>query len=140
MKKDLIKLIVLPISLIFNLFFVFLIIVGSLSKISQFAFFPLNNDSAITSAAIVSLPKGGSAVYNCIEIELAPKEKVVLQFSIFSEKKQSNFILTPLYDPDIVFITNSGYGIEITARKEGYTLIQTLTNDGIRDIALITVK
>lgn len=138
MKINLLKNIVFIFSLSFNILFVFLIVFSSSSNISRFLY--MAPQDYITSSAIVSVPKTGNVVYNLIEVDLSPGDTFILQFSVAANKTQSNNLIMPLYDPDMVTITASGYGIEITAKKEGHTLIQTLTNEGIRDIALITVK
>jgi hypothetical protein len=134
-----IKSILLILSLLINAFFFTIIILGSFSKTSRFSF-PSAGDH-IAAASIVSFPSNThSVLFNSIEIIMSPQEKIFYQFSLFSEGSQSNLLLSPLYDPYVVSVVQTGYGLEITALSEGSTVIQTLTNDGIRDIALIFVE
>lgn len=126
-------------SLFLNAVFIFLVIISGSAKTSSFSFF--NPDGYITAAAVVSVPKTQSAAVELISINLKPREKAYLQFSVISSdlKKQGNFLLTPLFDPNVISAAQTGFGLEITALREGSTLMQTLANDGIKDVALITI-
>ena len=140
-KFMLLLIISFSLSLIFNLIFILLLFLSGLSKNSSVSFF--NPDDYITAAAILSVPKTRSASVDMMSVSLNVHDTAYLQFSVFSgEKKQGrqgNFLFTPLFDPNIVSITKTGFGLEITALKEGKTLIQTFTNEGIKDVALVTV-
>jgi len=129
------------VSVIFNVLFILLLFFSGSSKNSSISFF--NPDDYITAAAVISVPKTRSASVDMLSINLKPRDIAYLQFSVFSGQKkngrQGNFIITPLYDPNIVSISKTGFGLEITAVKEGSALIQTLTEDGINDVALVTV-
>lgn len=132
------KSLLLGLSLFINGFFILLLIISGFSKTSSFSFF--NQDNYITAAAVVSVPKTQSASVELIDINLSPGENAYLQFSIISgQKKQGNLLFTPLYDPNIVSVNQTGFGLEITALRTGSTLIQTLSNDGIKDVAHITI-
>jgi hypothetical protein len=125
-------------SLLFNLLFIFLLIISGLSKTSSVSFFA--PDNYISAAAVISVPKTQSASVDKMSVELKPHDKAYLQFSVFSgQKKQGYLIFTPLFDPNIVSILQTGGSMEITALKEGNTLIQTFTNEGIKDVVLVTV-
>jgi len=127
------------VSLFFNLIFILLMIAASLSKASLLSFF--SPKYGYTSAAFVlSYPSGNASSFGVPETSLVKGEKAFLQFSVFSEGKQSNMLINSLYDRDIVSVSPTGYGIEITALNEGETLMQTFTNEGIKDILYITVE
>jgi len=128
------------ISVFFNLIVVFIIILSSSSKSSNFYYYSPDENS-ITAAAVVNFPSDGKAVIELIEITMKPGQKAYIQFSIIPEnKKQGNVLISPLYDPDIISISNTAFGIEITGVNEGVTLMQTLLNDGIKNIALINIE
>jgi len=138
MKKDQVKSVVFIVSVIFNVIFIFLLVLGSFSKVSRILFNAPENNR--TSAAIVSVPENAFVTFNLIDIDLSKGDTAILQFSVFSEKAQTNGFIMPLYDPDIISVKPTGFGLGITAVKEGSTLMQTLTNDGIIDVAYISVK
>ena len=126
-------------SLLFNVLFILFLILSSQSKKSFLSY--NKKDGYFTSAAVVSVPLSEEISFGTIEITLMPMEKAYLQYSVCTpEITQGNMIIRALYDPDIISVKDSGYGIEILALAHGSTLMQTLTNDGIKDIALITVK
>jgi len=133
-----IKSVIFVISLFVNTIFILLFVLSGFSKVSSFTFF--NPDNYLTAAAVVSVPKSCSAAVELITINIKTGNTAYIQFSIISgEKKQGNLIFTPLYDPNIIDVAQTGYGIEITALKEGETLVQTLSNDGIKDVAKIII-
>jgi len=137
--KNKIKLIIFIISLSFNVIFILLLVLSSGVKISNFVFPAPDNNSAST-AVIINFPKTASAVINLIELNLAPNDTAFIQYSYFSAGKQSNFTVEALYDPKIISVIKTNYGIEILAIQKGTTLIQTITNEGIKDIAFISVE
>jgi len=133
-----IKSLLLGLSLVFNGIFVLLIILSGFSKTSTFSF--LNKDNYITAAAVVSVPETQTASVESITINIKPGDKAYLQFSVISsQKKQGNFLFNALYDPNVISVAQTGFGLEITALNEGSTLMQTLANDGFKDIARINV-
>jgi len=133
-----IKSLLFAFSLFFNAVFILLIILSGHSKISTFSFF--NRENYITAAAVVSVPDTQTASVELITINIKPGDKAYLQFSVISsQKKQGNFLFNALYDPNIVSVSQTGFGLEITALREGSTLMQTLANDGIKDIAMVNV-
>ena len=134
-----VKSLILWISLALNTLFLFLIIAGSITKTASFSF-PYPSDEETTMAVISSFPKSGSAVFNVIEVNLSVRQKTSFQYSIFSEGKQANLLINALYDPAIISVTQTGYGIIITALSKGATIMQMVTIDGIKDIAFITVE
>jgi len=134
-----IKSVIFGVSLLFNAVFILLLLLASFTKASHVSFYD-PDDGYFSSAAVAGVPSSGEVVFSRIDISLSPNEKAYLQFSVFAGGKQGNILINPLYDPQIVSITPTGYGIEITALAAGSTLMQFLANDGIRDLALITVK
>ncbi|MDR2941711.1 MAG: hypothetical protein LBV17_03870 [Treponema sp.] len=133
-----IKSLVFGLSLALNFIVSLLFIIAGSSKTSSLSFF--NQGDYLAAAAIVGVPKSQSASVELITINLKPREKAFLQFSVISDKKQANLIFNPLYDPNIVSISKTGFGMEITALRQGNALIQTLANDGIRDVAQVFVS
>jgi len=127
-------------SLFFNGVFITLFIIGSFSKSSSFYYQNVPDDYT-TAAAVVSRPSESEAAFELITLNLKPPQKAYLQFSFVSSgKQQANLLINSLYDPHVVSITQTGYGIEIHALHEGETLMQTVTNDGIKNVALIKVE
>jgi len=133
-----IKSLLFGLSLFLNVLFILLLSMSGFSKTSTFSFF--NPDNYITAAAVVSVPKTQRASVELIDINVSPGEKAFLQFSIISgQNKQGNMLFNALYDPNVISISQTGFGLEITALRAGSTLIQTLANDGIKDVARITI-
>jgi hypothetical protein len=127
-------------SLFFNAFFIILMLLSSSSKIYRLSFFP-PDDGFITAALVINFPKDQNVAFDNFELSLKPGQYAYLQYSLFSsDKKQANFFINALYDPNIISVSRSGFGIEIHALSEGVTQMQTLSNDGIKNIALITVE
>jgi len=139
MKFFNLKTFIFGLSLFFNFLFILLLIISSFIKNTKIVC-AYTNDNTITAASIVNFPKNGKANFELLELTLKPKQKAVLQYSILSEQKQSNLLISALYDPKIIKVINSGLGIEIYALSEGSTLMQMVTNDGIKNIANITVE
>jgi len=134
-----IKSVIFAVSLFFNAAFISLLVLASFSKASRVSFYD-PGEGYFSSAAVVTVPSSAEVVFDLIEISLSLNEKAWIQFSIFSAGKQGNILVNPLYDPQVISVTPTGYGIEITALAAGSTLMQFLANDGIRDLALVTVK
>jgi hypothetical protein len=123
-------------SLILNGIFIAVLVTALFSKSSSL-YFQTPPDDYTTAAAVVSLPSGGEASFELITMSLRPGEKAFLQFSFVSSQKQANLLINALFDPGIISVSHAAYGIEITALSEGETLMQTVTNDGIKNVALI---
>jgi hypothetical protein len=125
-------------SLILNGVFIAVLVMALFSKSSSL-YYQTPRDDYITAAAVVSVPADGVAVFDLITMSLKPDEKAFLQFSFVSSRKQANLLINALYDPGVISISHAAYGVEITALSEGETLMQTLTNDGVKNVALIRV-
>jgi len=52
---------------------------------------------------------------------------------------QTNLAIEPLYDPAVIKIEPTGYGIYIYAVKSGETTLQIFSSGSFRDIARILV-
>jgi hypothetical protein len=127
-------------SLLLNGIVILLLILSGFSKTSTFTFFNPDGDF-LTAAAVVSVPKTQSASVESIVINLRPREKAFLQFSVISgQDKQGNMLFNALYDPGIISVSQTGFGMEITAVREGSVLIQTFSNDGIKNVAQVNVS
>jgi hypothetical protein len=133
-----VKSLVLAVSLFFNGIITLLFITTSFSNTSTLSIFS-PGDGYTTAAAVVIFPPDGAVAFELIEININRGDKAFLQFLIKTEGSQGSLILNALYDHDIVNIRQTGSGIEITALRQGSTLVQTLTSEGIKNIALITV-
>jgi len=133
---------IFALSLIINALFISLMILSSLSssgntRISCFS----TGKNSITAACVVNFPKDGKAVFDNLELSLKPGQMARLQYSVISsDQKQANFLINALFDPEVVAVSHNGAGIEILALSEGETLMQTVTNDGVKNIALVKVE
>lgn len=133
-----IKSLLFGLSLFLNAVFLLLIFLSGFTKTASFTFF--RPDDYLTAAAVVSVPVSQSASVDLININIKPGDKAYLQFSVISgQKKQGNLLFTPLFDPNVISVAHTGFGLEITALSSGSTLMQTLSNDGIKDVALVNV-
>jgi hypothetical protein len=127
-------------SLFFNLIIVFLMILSSFSKNSSVSCFYID-DNSVTAASVINFPKDAKANFENLELSLKPGQKARLQYSIISPgQKQANMLINSLFDPKIISVSHNGFGIEILALSEGSTLMQAVTNDGVKNIALVTVE
>jgi len=126
-------------SVILNVLFILILAFSLFSKSSLLSFYD-PGDSYITSSAVVSSPLSGQVTFNMIEIYLTPGDKAYLQYSFLFEGKQGNLLLEALYDHGVISVSHTGYGIEITALSPGSTVMQTLTNDGIKNVAEVVVN
>jgi hypothetical protein len=134
-------------SLLVNALFLFVTVsafTGTTAQ-AQISFYDMRNAGDgttryTTAAAVVSVPaEAGSVRYGPLELSLLKGEKAALQFSAVTGKKQANRLIAPLCDRKIVRIDETGFGMVITALEAGTTVLQTLAEQGIIDIAVITV-
>jgi hypothetical protein len=136
------KRILLILSLVLNALFVFVVISAFSGSLASVSFHDMDGAETryTTAAAIVSVPQGREVVYGPFAVSLAAGDRAALQISAISDKRQANRLITPLYDHKVVKITETGFGIIISALEAGTTTLQTLTEEGIVDIAVITVS
>ena len=137
------KPILLYFSLFFNALFIFFILFSIFrnSSVSSLTFYNAGkaNQSTMTAALITNSPAHSPIVYNAVEITLRPGEEAFLQFSGMIGTNQVNWIIEALYDRGVINVQKNAWGIVITAIQPGECVIQTLSNDGIRDFAFVRV-
>lgn len=131
-------------SLFFNAAFAVFFAIALSGKTASVSFLDmekLNGGAAyLTGACVVSVPEAGaSLVFGPAEFTLSPGDVAAYQFSAVSGGGQLNMACEPLYDRAVVAVEKSGYGLVITALSPGEAVLQTLTADGIRDLARVTV-
>jgi hypothetical protein len=138
-KFETVKTVIMTVSLVFNTLIVLLFLYSPAVTTSRLNFPTPPEDGYTTAAALVTFPKSGSATFNIIELDMKPNDITYIQFSMFSGGEQVNMRLHTLYDPDIISVTQTGLGVAIKALREGVTLMQIISTDGIKDIAFIEI-
>ena len=103
--------------------------------------FPAVDDGYTAAAAVVVFPSSSNWILNPVEITLKTAQTAYLQYSVVSARnKQTNLFVSALYDPQVIAVEYADdVGITITALREGDTLLQYIANDGIKDLARITI-
>jgi hypothetical protein len=136
------KKIIFVISVLLNALFIFVFVCAAFIKTSSFSFYDMkqNNAPLITAAVITTLPETSGIIFNPVELNLKKNQKAHIQFSLFQNNKQINRLIETLYDRDIINVTHTGYGLVVTALQEGECSMQTLTEYGVKDIAVIKVS
>jgi hypothetical protein len=138
------------ISVIFNILFILFLLltvlqVGNTQKIN---FFLMGTKTRhyLHSALILSVPAEDADVnFGPVEFTLKKDSVASLQFSLIRDNPndkrafQSNIALEPLYDPSVISIEPSGFGLLIIGQGTGESTIQIFSNGSFRDIAHITV-
>jgi hypothetical protein len=126
------------VSVLVNAVFAVLFCLAYLSPSESLAF-RRPDEGFHAAAAVVCFPPGGSASFDSVEINIVTGDRASVQFSALPGKTQANLLINALFDPGIIAVTQTGYGVEITALSPGSTLMQTVANDGVKNIALINV-
>jgi hypothetical protein len=136
------KKIILGFSIALNAVLLLIFISAAFIKTASLSFYDPDEEygGAITSAVLVSFPQDAGIIFNPVEISLKTGQKAALQFSAVINKKQVNRLFETLYDREIIEVTTTGYGLLITALKSGDCAMQTLTELGIKNIAVIRVS
>jgi len=143
-----VKKIVFAVSVTINLLVILLFALVSLSPSP--IHFTLGSFSKryLHSALIVSVPwydNDPSVVFGPVEIALKKGALAALQFSMIRDNPasknafQTNMAIEPLYDPAVIKIEPTGYGIYIYAVKSGETTLQIFSGGSFRDLARILV-
>jgi hypothetical protein len=132
------KTIVFIVSLAFNGLVAAFMALTAASKSNTISF-PAAEDGYTAAAAVAVLPASSSLIFNPVEITLNPAQKAFLQYSVIAARRQSNILVNALYDPLIISVEYTGSGIAVTALREGETLMQYISNDGIKDLVRVTV-
>jgi hypothetical protein len=91
------------------------------------------------AAALAVVPAGSEVVFTSLEITLRPGEAAALQFSAVAGGRQANLLISAVYDHDVISVLQTGFGVLITARRPGETVMQALGEAGFRDVARIRV-
>jgi hypothetical protein len=140
------KKIVLAVSVIFNILVILLFALVSISPTPLR--FTLGSFSRryLHSALILSVPADGADVnFGPVEFLLKKGTVAALQLSVIRDSPldrkpyQSNLALEPLYNPSVISVEPSGYGLFITGRQEGETTVQIFSGGSFRDLARIIV-
>ena len=142
MKNKLIKNILFVISVALNIFFLLFFILASSRGVSSFLFFDMDtpNERYTQSAFIVSVPSEDTDIdFGPVEFFLKKGSRAALQFSFRHEGLQSNLVIDPLYDHDVLRIEKSVFGLIIYALSPGEAVVQLFTPGGFRDIAYVVV-
>jgi len=134
------KQILIVLSLLLNVIIIILLVLSSSRKDARISCFPVD-DGYLIAACVVSFPKEGTAIFDPLEMSLKPGQTARLQYSVISsDRGQANFLINAIYDPKIIKVSQSVFGIDIKALSEGSTLMQAVTIDGVKNIALVTVE
>jgi hypothetical protein len=128
-------------SLIFNLLFLLFFLFALSHKTASVSFYaPPGPPERLTAAALATVPGSGSIVFTTVELDLKKGEAAALQFSAVSGGRQVNLLINALYDHTVVSVEQTGFGVLITALAPGEAVMQTLGEEGFRDLARITVR
>lgn len=128
-------------SAVFNILFLALIaiLVSSGGK-NRSILFSGTGTNGSAAACIVSLPpENAAAAFGPLEIALRKGDSCTVQFSLFSNGSQINIAFDPLYDREIISVSRSGYGLILRAVAPGQCVMQSVTSDGIKTFAVVTV-
>ena len=125
-------------SFVLNIVFIAVFILAFNTRTAIFSFYNPGKNY-ITSALILSVLPSNSVIFNPVEIKLEAGQRVTLQMSVASVRQQANWLLTPLFDHEVLSVQPSGFGIIITAITQGESALQILTENGIRTIAVVRV-
>ena len=148
--KKLLKKIIVIISFVFNVLFILfsafvLFNVGNSQSVSYF-YIGGKSQHYIHNNFVVSVPFENSDVeYGPVYITLKKGDIAALQFATIinnqdtRHSQQSNLALEPMYDPNVVSIDTSGFGLLVKGIKEGETSLQVFSGGGFRDIAYVLV-
>ena len=135
-----VKTLMLSLSLFGNALAVLFVVSALTSATANISLYRM--EGGISSAMIVSIPLGSeaaTATFGPVEITLRRGESAFLQFASVVEGRQANWIIQALYDHRVIDVSQNPTGITITGIDSGTCLLQTLTNDGIIDIAIIRI-
>ena len=126
-------------SLFFNVVFILFFVAAALGKTASLSFRNMG-DTYLTAACVVSMPEQrADLVFGPVEFTLIHGEKAALQLTAYLDGKQLNMAPDPLYDRSVIAVEKTGYGLLIEALSPGEAVFQTITSEGIRDLARVTV-
>lgn len=133
------KKIIFVLSIVFNVVFLLFMLLGLSGGTSSFVF--LNyGASYLNGAFIVSVPAVNSDFdFGPVDITLGVGSAAYLQLAFFLDGNQSNLLIEPLYDHDVVSVDHSGFGIVIRGISPGEAVLQLFSPSGFKDVAYVTV-
>jgi hypothetical protein len=143
------KKIVFVFSIVFNILILFILLLLSLAPSPLHFSLGSFSHRYLHSALIVSVPwldnDPSGVTFGPVEIALKKGALASLQLSMIRDnpasKKsyQTNLAIEPLYDPAVVKIEPTGYGVFIYALSAGETALQIFSGGSFRDLAVIRV-
>jgi hypothetical protein len=142
------KKIIFVISVVFNILVILFFALVSLSPAPLHFTLGVFSQRYLHSALIVSVPwhdNDPNIVFGPVDVTLKKGALASLQLSMIrdnpAEKKklQTNLAIEPLYDPAVIKIEPSGYGIFIYALNPGETTLQIFSGGSFRDVARVFV-
>jgi hypothetical protein len=136
--KPVVKRVLVGMSVLANAAFGALMIMSARMNVGAINYFDAGAGYAVT-ANVVSVPEGARVQVGVPEIILKPGQKAALQLSVAKNGRQSNYTLYALYNDRVASVETDGWGLTVIAIAEGETTLQTMTNDGFRNIAVIKV-
>ena len=135
------KKIIFAVSVVLNVLFLLLTLlaVGLSGNTASFSLLDYGEEY-LNSAFIVSVPSDGASLsFGPVEMSLRVGERALIQFAVLQDSRQSNLIMEPLYDHNIISIDQSGLGIVIRAIAPGEAVLQLFSPSGFKDVAHVTV-
>jgi hypothetical protein len=133
------KTVLLSVSLALNALFLAFLVPAFFMKTASIAF-EAPEEGHVTAAAVATVPAdGGSVLFSAAEITLKKGSSARYQFSLYSRGKQANWLADALYDHAVIGAKPDGYGLLISALAPGETVMQALTQEGIRDYIRVKV-
>jgi hypothetical protein len=142
-KKVIAKRVIFIVSIVFNALFLLLLLMGLGGSTYTFDFLSMDYKYGVNnlnSAFIVSASQDDSSInFGPVELTLKTGSTASLQFSVLNGGRQSNMLIEPLYDHNVVSVERSGMGITITGVSPGETVLQLFSSSGFKDIAHVEV-
>lgn len=127
-------------SLFFNVVFILFFVTAALGKTASLTFRNMG-EGYLTAACVVSVPEQrADLVFGPVEFTLVHGEKAALLLTAYLDGRQLNMAPEPLYDRAVIAVEKTGHGLVIEGLSPGEAVLQTITVDGIRDLARVTVK
>jgi hypothetical protein len=140
--KETLKTLLCAVSLTVNAALLALLVYAGTRKTAAVSFLDMDAPGApyTSGVCIVSVPKEqAEIIFGPVAFSLAAGNQAALQFSAVLAGSQLNLAVDPLYDHAVLAVQTSPFGLLIRALAPGETLLQTITAEGIRDIARVTV-
>lgn len=133
-----VKKIIFIVSIVLNVLFLLFLLLSLSGATSSFLLLNYGN-GYINSAFIVSIPYDSDLSFGPVKIALRLGSSAYLQFAALRDGRQSNMSMEPLYDPYVVEVNQSGFGLVIRGVNPGEAVLQLFSPSGFKDIAYVTV-